>query len=244
MPSLNEEKDILSALEDTLSAFKEFGIDGEVLVINDGSTDSTPMLVQGKIKENPHKIRMIEHPSPKGIGASFWDGVEEGRGNIVCMLPGDNENEPGQILRYINLLENVDMVIPFVFNRTIRSRLRNLLSSIYKLIINNTFLISLNYTNGTVLYRKSLLKELKNRDSSFFFQTDILIRLVKRRYLFAEVPYRLRTRKAGKSKAITLRAFVEVVKGYLRLVKDVYFKKEITTGKFTSDSVSVMQYKG
>ena len=121
MPALNEEKNILPALEDTLSAFEEFGIDGEILVVNDGSTDSTPSVVERKIQENPRKIRILNHSAPQGIGASFRDGVDEAHGNIVCMLPGDNENDPREILRYVTLLDNVDIVIPFFF-KTISKR--------------------------------------------------------------------------------------------------------------------------
>lgn len=242
IPALNEEKNIISIIDDTISTFKELDVKGEIIVINDGSTDSTPLLVTNKIEENPDMIRMITHDSPKGIGVSFWDGVDSSYGNIVCMLPGDNEIEPHEILRYFNLLVNVDMVIPFVFNKKIRSLFRNILSSIYKFIINNTFLISLNYTNGTVLYRKSLLDDLSHRSSGFFFQTDILIRLVKRGYLFAEVPYRLRVRKEGKSKALSLRSLLEVIKGYIRLVREIYFKKQ-KRKEFSPDSVSAKRYR-
>ena len=159
------------------------------------------------------------------------------------MLPGDNENDPREILRYVNLLEHVDIVIPFVFDKSVRSRLRIFLSYVYKLIINSTFLLSLDYTNGTVLYRKSLLKALSSRRSGFFFQTDILVRLLKRKYLFAEVPYRLKVRKEGGSKAINFRSLKGVIKGYLRLLGDIYFKKESTKGTFSSDSISAKRYK-
>lgn len=243
MPARNEEKNILPAVEDTLSAFKQFGIDGEILVINDGSTDSTPLLVKQKIQEFSDKIKIIDHPVSEGIGASFRDGVGNAQGDIVCMLPGDNENDPREILRYITLLDNVDIVIPFVVNKIVRSKLRNFLSSVYRMIINYTFLTSLNYTNGTVLYRKSLLKELGSIRSGFFFQTDILIRLVKKGYLFAEVPYRLRERKEGSSKAVTLNSLREIIGGYSALVRDIYFKKRKVQLVYARDSVSAKRYK-
>lgn len=242
MPALNEEENILEALDNTLSAFKEFGIKGEIIVINDGSIDSTPLLIEHRMKEYPSIIRMISHDTPKGIGASFWDGVDLANGEAVVMLPGDNENDPWEIMRYINLLKDVDMVVPFVFNKETRSLLRNILSFIYRFIVNNTFLISLNYTNGNVIYRKSLLTELNYRSSGFFFQTDILIRLVKGGYLFAEVPYRLSIRKEGRSKALTLRSFYEVTKGYFRLMRDIYFKKDKRICVFSPDSISAKRY--
>ena len=104
-----------------------------------------------------------------------------------------------------------------------RSLYRNALSYLYRLIINTTFMVNFNYTNGTNLFRTSILRELDKRSTSFFYQTDMLIRLVKKGYLFAEVPYRLGIRKGGVSRATTFPSFLQVAHGYLRLLKDIYW---------------------
>lgn len=39
MPALNEENDIRAAVENTLQAFDDFQVEGEIIVVNDGSTD-------------------------------------------------------------------------------------------------------------------------------------------------------------------------------------------------------------
>ncbi len=241
MPALNEEEDILAAIDTTLAAFKDFKIDGEIIVINDGSTDKTAQVVSKKIKGD-NRLRGINHDSPLGIGASFWDGVDNARGSAVVLLPGDNENDPLEIFRYHKLLEHVDIVIPFVFNKGVRSLFRNTLSFIYRFIVNSTFTVTFNYTNGTVLYRKSILDDIEYRSKGFFFQTDILIRAVKKGYLFAEVPYCLKRRKDGVSKAVSFPSFINVVKGYLRLVRDYYFNKEIAAkAGFSMDSQTAIR---
>lgn len=244
VPALNEEKNILLVIDNILSALKEFNLSGEIIVINDGSTDSTPRLVERKIKENPGIVRMITHDKPKGIGASFWDGVDNANGDFVVMIPGDNENDPREILRYYELLKQVDIVIPFIFNKNVRSIFRNALSSLYCSIINITFLTNFKYTNGTILYRKSILKELDYRNNGFFFQTDILVRTVKKGYLFAEVPCRLGVRKEGASKAISFKSLLQVVKGYTRLILDCYLKKNKKDKlSFSADSITALRRK-
>ena len=226
MPALNEEANIEEAIGDCLKALRIKNIEGEIIVVNDGSTDRTGELVE-KIMEKENRVRMIRHDSPKGIGTSFWDGTDEAKGDVVIMLPGDNENDPQEIMRYYALLNHVDIVIPFVFNKHVRGYLRPLLSLIYRFIINTTFSTYLNYTNGTILYRKSILQELDYRSKGFFFQTDILIRAIKKGYLFAEVPYRLGIRDTGESKAMSFPSLYQVIRGYIRLVRDYYFRKDL-----------------
>ncbi len=238
MPALNEEKNVLAAIDNTLKAFEEFNINGEIVVVDDGSTDGTGDLVNHTV-EKDSRVRLICHQVSRGIGASFWDGVDNANGGIILMIPGDNENDPWEILRYHKLVEHVDIVIPFIFNKEARPLFRNALSFVYRFIVNTTFLVNFNYTNGTVLYRKSILKELDYRGNGFFFQTDILIRTVKRGYLFAEVPCRVGLRREGVSKAVTFPSLLQVMRGYLHLVRDLYGKKHKKSKvHFSGDSLT------
>lgn len=223
MPCLNEAENVGAAIASTLEAFDFFGIDGEVLVIDDGSTDDTGRRV-AEIGARDPRVAMARHETPQGIGASFWDGVDRASGDIVLIIPGDNEIDPLEIFCYIELMAHVDMVIPFLYDRHTRSMFRNVLSLVYRKIINMTFQTNFNYTNGAVLYRRDVLRSLGYRSMSFFFQTDILIRLVRIGYLFAEVPYRIRRREHGSSKAVTFPSLMKVVRGYLKLTRDIYVR--------------------
>jgi glycosyltransferase involved in cell wall biosynthesis len=242
MPALNEEANIQSAIRDTLTAFEDYHVAGEVLVINDGSTDRTAEVVAGEMERDP-RVRVLHHARRRGIGASFWDGVAHAKGEMVCMLPGDNENDPWEILQYHALLDHVDILVPFVFNKRARSLFRNGLSFAYRFIINTTFGVYFNYTNGTVAYRRQILQELDYHSDGFFFQTDILIRLVKRGYLFAEVPYRLNQREHGVSKAVSFPSLLQVMRGYLRLFRDVRFQRH-ETGQFAKESQTARRQEG
>lgn len=241
MPALNEERNIKETIRDSLRALDDLTVVGEVVVVDGGSLDKTVQTVK-KIQKMDHRIRLVNYDTSPGIGAAFWKGVDNADGDFVCMIPGDHENDPWEILRYYVLLNHVDMIVPFVFNKEVRSLYRNLLSLAYRFIINTTFLVYFNYTNGTVLYRKSILAELDYRSTGFFFQTDILIRSVKKGYLFAEVPYRLDVRKDGVSSAVTFPSLMQVTKGYIRLVNDIYYKnKGAITRKYAQDSLTAQR---
>ena len=212
-------------MRDSLKSLDELRIDGEIIAINDGSSDRTPDMMREMASGNKERVSFIDHKKPQGVGACFWEGVDAARGELILMLPGDNENDPREILRYLKLFDDVDIVVPFVYNKQVRSFLRNSVSRIYRSIINITFNTSFNYTNGTIVYRKSVLKDVDGRCRSFFHNTYTLVALARKGYLFAEVPYRLRERSSGSSKALRPASFLQVARDYFRLVKAVYLGK-------------------
>lgn len=221
MPALNEERNILPAIQATLKAFGDLNIKGEIIVVDDGSTDHTEALIREMMAQDP-RVRMLKHEKPEGIGTSFWDGVQSAQGNIVTMFSGDNENIPYEALRYIDLLQHVDIVVPFVYNRGCRGKFREFLSSLFRTIINLSFRLNLNYTNGTVLYRKSILDSMHLQSKGFLYQAEILVKMIRKGYFFAEVPYSIRKRDTGTSKAISFRSFINVVKSYFLLMLAIY----------------------
>lgn len=241
MPALNEEKNIVRAADNVMGSFGKVGIPGEIIVVNDGSTDGTGSAVEGLAKKYPF-IRLITHDKPQGIGASFWEGIKKSKGEIVTMVPGDGENDAYEILRYLPLMSHVDVVIPFVYNANVRSLKRRMLSKLYKGIINLSFGMLLNYMNGTVMYRKCVFHNIDLKAKGFFYQTELLIKCLKNGYLYAEVPYMLKKRGSGGSKATTLKSLIGVMRGYLTVMASVYLGNK-TNGHVSPDSVTALKMK-
>jgi glycosyltransferase involved in cell wall biosynthesis len=242
MPALNEERNLASAVANVMESFEKLGISGQIIIVNDGSNDQTGTIAES-FKAGSSAIDVIHHPSPQGIGASFWDGVQSAKGDVVTMIPGDGENDATEILRYLPLLEQVDIVVPFVFNREVRSFRRRLLSIIYREIIKASFGLSLNYMNGTVMYRRSILEGIELKCSGFFYQTELLIKTIKRGYLYAEVPYALNMRGGGESKATTLSSLRKVALAYLTTFAEINFGATLG-GKVVDRSVTFRRTHG
>jgi len=241
VPALNEANNIGRALDNILDAFTKINCKGEIIVVNDGSTDATEAVVRDLMVDLPI-IKLLCHDTPKGIGGSFWHGVNESSGEYAVLISGDGENDCYEILRYLPVMDHVDIVIPFWYNTEVRSWQRRYLSKLYKGIINLTFGLLLNYMNGTVMYRKCVLKNLNLKSTGFFYQPELLIKAIKCGYLYAEVPCELKQRLDGKSKALNIKSLLQVVSGYISTVAAVYFfnpeKKVIAPG-----SVTAMRYR-
>lgn len=241
MPALNEENNIANAIENVVEAFHKLGVSGEIVVLNDGSTDRTAAIVEGFMGKYPF-IQLICHEKPQGIGASYWDGIWKSEGEIVTMIPGDGENDTYEVLRYLPLMDHVDIVIPFIYNRNVRSWSRRLISKLYKGIINLSFGMLLNYMNGNVIYRKCILQDITLKSRGFFYQTELLIKTLKHGYLYAEVPCALQQRGSGRSKALTFKSLLRVIRGYLYMVGTVYlFDKK--NRRIAPDSVTALRHR-
>ena len=115
IPALNEEANIHDSVMDVIRAFDKLNINGEIIVVNDGSTDQTGAIVERLSRKYPF-VRMITHDEAEGIGSAYWDGVKHSSGDIVTWVSGDFESDAYDILRYLPLMEHVDIIIPYVYN--------------------------------------------------------------------------------------------------------------------------------
>lgn len=236
MPALNEEGNLAAAVANVLDSYSRMGITGQLLIVNDGSSDSTGSMAE-EFSRRQQNVKVIHHAAPDGIGASFWDGVREADGDVVTMIPGDGENDAAEILRYLPLMQQVDIVVPFVYNREVRSFRRRLLSIVYREIIKASFGLSLNYMNGTVMYRRCIFEGVELKCGGFFYQTELLIKTIKRGYLYAEVPCALNVRSGGESKATTLASLKKVARAYLETFAEINFGEPLD-GRIVTQSVT------
>ena len=239
MPALNEELCLEGGVANVMDGFERYGVNGELIIVNDGSSDRTAELAV-ELARIHNCIKVLHHKSPEGIGACFRDAMLHAGGEMVVYLPGDGENDASEILRYLPLIDHVDIVVPFVINPGVRSWRRQLLSSAYHKIIYLTSSLSLNYMNGNVIYRKSILSEMQLKSRGFFYQAEILIKTIGSGYLYAEVPYIQRRRIGGVSKSTTFSSLFEVARAYCVTMLDMYSSGDRKL-KMVADSVTAQR---
>ena len=88
IPAYNESARIPATLESVVAAVRLHQWPAEVIVVNDGSTDSTAQLVRNFSLHAP-EVRLLENPGNRGKGYSVRAGILNAQGDIVMFTDAD-----------------------------------------------------------------------------------------------------------------------------------------------------------
>jgi glycosyltransferase involved in cell wall biosynthesis len=111
IPAYNEQENIPTLLRRVEGALCQVGRPFEVIIIDDGSTDGTPALLQEAMRQRPW-LRVLRMARNGGQSAAFEAGFDAARGEVIATIDADLQNDPEEIPRLIPLLDlhNVDMI--------------------------------------------------------------------------------------------------------------------------------------
>jgi dolichol-phosphate mannosyltransferase len=111
IPAYNEEESIPTLLTRVKAALDRIGKPYEVIIIDDGSTDSTPSLLANAQTQYPF-LRILRMAKNGGQSAAFEAGFSAARGTYIATIDADLQNDPEEIPRLLTMLEseNVDMI--------------------------------------------------------------------------------------------------------------------------------------
>lgn len=102
VPVRNEEGNVAPLIAEIAAA-----LDGrwayEIIYVNDGSTDRTPVLL-AELMQARGNLRRIDHAASSGQSAAVRTGVRHARGGIVATLDGDGQNNPAFLPNLISAI--------------------------------------------------------------------------------------------------------------------------------------------
>jgi glycosyltransferase involved in cell wall biosynthesis len=88
IPAYNESARIPATLKAVVACVRAHGWDAEIIVVNDGSKDSTAQIVRNFALEAP-EVRLLENPGNRGKGFSVRNGILHAMGDIVMFTDSD-----------------------------------------------------------------------------------------------------------------------------------------------------------
>ena len=110
IPIYNEEASLGPLQERLQEELAKLGRTYEVLYVDDGSTDGSPAALRRLVEEFPG-VRVIRFRRNFGQTAALQAGIEHSRGDVLVFLDGDLQNDPADIVRLLDKLdEGFDVV--------------------------------------------------------------------------------------------------------------------------------------
>jgi glycosyltransferase involved in cell wall biosynthesis len=224
VPALNEEKLIVETVEQIVEVTEGRFAECEVLLVNDGSTDSTGRLMDGLAARNP-RIRVFHNPTNIGLGSSYHLGVAHARYEFVMLLCGDGGMPASSLPAIFDKIGSADIVVPYCKNlKQIKGPGRYMLSRTYTMLLNTLFGLRLQYYNGLPVHRVELVRSVAGTSDGFGFQAEILVPLLRAGRTYVEVGV-MGAEKANRSSALRLKNVISVSRTLGRLLRQSFLKR-------------------
>jgi glycosyltransferase involved in cell wall biosynthesis len=114
----NEQDNIRPLTEDILAVYRAEHIDGEVLLVDDGSDDRSGEVCD-ELTKTHDDVRAVHHPQNLGRSYAIRTGFREARGDVVIIMDGDRQYEPKEVPMFLSKMdEGYDVVTGWRHQRT------------------------------------------------------------------------------------------------------------------------------
>jgi glycosyltransferase involved in cell wall biosynthesis len=231
IPAYNEEEFLGAVVDRVLSASLPEGVDREVIIVDDGSTDGTGEIAAEVARKHNGVVRVLRHPANRGKGAAVRTALAAARGELAIIQDADLEYDPrdyGKLLA--PLLEGrADVVYGtrfavgaerrvLYFWHAVANRSLTLLANVAS---------NLNLTDvwtGYKAFRTELVRSIPLRCDGFAFEVELTVKLAQREAVIYETPIRYHGRTYEEGKKIRRRDALYGILTLARFVldRDIY----------------------
>ena len=243
MPGHNEEGAVRATVEKLYTTLTAANISFEILIINDHSTDGTSAVLEELSHELPG-VWWVYNQKPKGFGYAIQTGLEQFRGDAVCIVMADASDDPADVVKYYRKLEEgyecvfgsrftrQSRVVDYPRHKLLLNRLANwFIKVLFGLRYNDT-------TNAFKCYRREVIAGIQPILSVHFNITvELPLKALVRGYSYATVPISWYNRTTGVSKL----KIKEMGSRYLFIVLYVYLEKALSRGDYRRQPAEVAQ---
>ena len=193
IPAFNEAPVVPALISELRDTFERFELSGEILFVDDGSTDGTADLVEKEARGWP-LLRVVRHQTNLGKTEAMITAARSTERTYLVLFDADLQHLPDEIPRFLEKLhEGWDIVT----GRKFGFYDKRVVSSFYNALSRRIFRVPVSDLNSMKAFRRDILDEMSLRhDWHRFF----VVLAYARGYSVSEIDVELHPRRAGKSK--------------------------------------------
>lgn len=197
IPAYNDGRHLAGTLETARRYLSESGLDWEIIVVNDGSSDDTAAAARAAMAACP-AIRLVELPENRGKGAAVRQGVLAARGRNILFSDSDLSTPVEETAKLLAAVEGegYDLAIasrglPGSLVARPQPGARRFIGRCFPLLVR--FFITRRFHDtqcGFKIFRADVARRLFEplRTRGFAFDVEILRRALREKYRVKEVP--------------------------------------------------------
>lgn len=204
LPCLNEEEAVGQVVDDAWAGVESIGGDGEVIVVDNGSTDRSPEIAE------EHGARVVHEPR-RGYGSAYLRGLAEARGEIVVMADADGTYPIRDLRPFVEAIDGgADLALGSRFAGKIHEGAmpwahRWIGNPVLTFILNVFFGVRVSDAHcGLRAIRRSAVPGLELHGTGMEFASEMILKAAKRKLPVADIPIEYHPR-IGESKLNTWR---------------------------------------
>lgn len=199
-PVFNEEENIESTVRYWFKCIEQMSFNAEVVLCNDGSTDSSAEILKQLNEEYP-TLKVIDGKENHGYGYALSAAIQACSGSYIVTIDSDGQFDLGDITRLISMLKEGISGVTGYRTKKNDSFVRILADRALNLIVRTLFHTKLRDTNCALkIIERELLQSLRLESTGFSFPTEVCLRIQNANAILLEAPIQHGKRDAGKSK--------------------------------------------
>jgi glycosyltransferase involved in cell wall biosynthesis len=208
VPAYNEVENIAPLMEHFSNMFSESRLKGEVILVDDGSTDKT-FLKAKECQEKYNFLKVAVHKRNRGLTDALMTGFSKARGRIFVFWPADLQYLPEEIPR---LIERIDDGYDVVCGWKRGSYgIKRFVSFVYNLLSRIVFGVKVHDLNSVKAFRREIVEDVPWRRD---WHRYMVVMAADKGYKIGEVKVKLYPRLSGQSKF----GFFRIPIGFLDLL--------------------------
>ncbi len=218
IPAYNEAGNLPRLVDEIVSFLRHHMGSFEIILIDDGSRDDTPAVLEN-LEERFPEVRRIRHPVNQGYGASLKTGFSACRFDWIFFTDADRQFQIEDLLEFFPHCQEASTVVGYRKKRR-DSLARRFFSRGYNKLTRLLFGLRIRDINCAFkLIDSKTLKTIPIESRRFFVNTELLIKIQKRGGRIREIGVNHRPREQGVSKVGWMeihRTFREMMLFYLK----------------------------